>query len=602
MPIDLSEFTMPMHVNLDGFKGGFDYQDFRTPGGTALTHYWEVADINTLDISGLLGPFEESAHGELLAIQFSNGWKLKIDFEYRASGSSNGYIYLGRRLYDNNDVLQTQTPSISGVTWFGTGSMMSITARAYIYPFVKAKVFLNTVYYPQTPGSPSHPTNVKLSMVVSGACNAYQYDEGGNDLRGFNSGLVNAYYNLTNYSGVAHDYGVLDLITFTSNGLNNFNDWLNGTGGGGGFVPSGGGGGGTPAGGDDTSEPGGGDGNYDDTSDPIDFPDLPTGGALESGSLIAHRVVSQTLEVIFTKLWDLTLINTWLKSLEDPMDAIVSLHALPVSPQVVSDPNNIYIGNLDMGISSPLVTSQYVAVDCGSLTLNEFWGSALDYSPYTRVEIYLPFIGVRTLKTEDVMKTTIAIKYYVDVLTGDCIAFIKCGISVLYTFNGNCKMSIPLSARSTDALQKVLVAAGLAVAGGSVAVGGGAAAAAATKAPQIAAAGLTAEAANMQAGSLMLSSAANIASTKINVSRSGDVTGSPGIMGEYVPYLIIHRPVQSLAKDYNKFKGYTANLTKKLGDLSGYTEVEYINLQGIPNATADEMAEIKSLLTSGVIF
>lgn len=364
----------------------------------------------------------------------------------------------------------------------------------------------------------------------------------------------------------------------------------------------GGGGGGTPAGGDDTSNPGGGDGNYDDTSDPIDFPDLPTGGALECGALVAHRVSKQALTVIFTKLWDLTLINTWLKSLEDPMDAIVSLHALPVSPNVENDPNNIFIGNLDMGISTPIVTSQYVEVDCGSLTLNEFWGSALDYSPYTRIEIYLPFIGMRTLRTEDVMKSTLAIKYYVDVLTGDCIAFIKCGISVLYTFNGNCKMSIPLSSRSTDALQKILVATGLAIAGGSVAVGGGAAAAAATKAPQIAAAGLTSQAANMQAGSLMLSGAANIASTKINVSRSGDVSGSVGIMGEYIPYLIIHRPVQSLAKDYNKFKGYTANLTKKLGDLSGYTEVEHINLQGIPNATADEMAEIKSLLTSGVIF
>lgn len=360
--------------------------------------------------------------------------------------------------------------------------------------------------------------------------------------------------------------------------------------------------GGDPAGSDDTSEPGGGGGNYDDTSDPIDFPDTPTGGALECGALIAHRVSKQTLETIFAKLWDLTLINTWLKSLEDPMDAIVSLHAIPVSPEVINDPNNIYVGNLNMGVSSPLITSQYVEVDCGSLTLSEFWGSALDYSPYTRIEIYLPFIGIRTLKTEDVIKSTLSIKYHVDVLTGDCIAFIKCGISVLYTFNGNCRMSIPLSSKSTDALQKFLVATGLAIAGGSVAVGGGAAAAAATKAPQIAAAGLTSQAANMQAGSLMLSGATNIASTKINVSRSGDIGGSVGLMGEFIPYLIIHRPVQSLAKGYNKFKGYTANLTKKLGDLSGYTEVEHINLQGIPNATADEMAEIKSLLTSGVIF
>jgi len=357
-----------------------------------------------------------------------------------------------------------------------------------------------------------------------------------------------------------------------------------------------------PAGESDTSKPGGGGGNYDDTSDPIDFPELPVGGAIESGAVIAHRVTKQTLIAIFSKLWNVGLIDSWLKSIQDPMDAIVSLHALPVTPEVTNDPNNIYIGNLDMEVSSPIVTSQYVEVDCGSLSLKEFWGSALDYSPYTRIEIFLPFIGVRTLRTEDVMKSTLEVKYYIDVLTGDCIAFIKCGISVLYTYNGNCKMPIPLSARSSDALQKIVMATGLAVAAGSVAVGGGAAAAAATKAPQMVAAGITQEAAYRQAGSLMISGASTVASTKINTSRSGDISGSLGLMGEFIPYVIIHRPVQSLAKDYNKFKGYTSNLTKTLGELSGYTEVEHINLQGIPNATSAEMDEIKALLMSGVIF
>lgn len=362
--------------------------------------------------------------------------------------------------------------------------------------------------------------------------------------------------------------------------------------------------GGDPAGSDDTSEPGGGDGNYNDDSDPVDFPDLPTGGAIESGAVIAHRVSKQTLEVIFTKLWNKSLIditNVWQKSIQDPMDAIVSLHALPISPEVENDPNNIAVGNLDMGVTSPIVTSQYVEVDCGTLNIREFWGSALDYSPYTRVEIFLPFIGIRTLRTEDVMKSTLHIKYHVDVLSGDCIAFIKCGISVLYTYNGNCKMLIPLSSRSTDFLQKAAIAAGLAVGAGAVAVGGGAAAAAATKAPAVAAAGITQSAANLQAGSMLLSGASNVASTKINTQRSGDISSALSLMADFVPYLIIHRPVQSLAKDYNKYKGYTSNITAKLGDLTGYTEVEHVHLQNIPNATDAELAEIHSLLVGGVI-
>lgn len=338
-----------------------------------------------------------------------------------------------------------------------------------------------------------------------------------------------------------------------------------------------------PAGGDDTSEPGGGDGNYDDTSDPIDFPDLPTGGALECGAVIAHRVSKQTIEAIFSKLWSNSIFDPatmWQKSLQNPMDAIVSLHALPLTPEVDGS-TNIGIGNFDTELSAPEVTSQYVEIDCGTKNIKEYWGSALDYSPYTRAEIYLPFIGIKDIAVEDIMKSTVHIKYYVDVLTGECIAFIKCGLSVLYHFKGNCKMDIPLSASSMDLIQNTLGAMGHIVSSAAMgaAVGGGAGALAGT----------------------VMSAAANVASTKIRTSKSGEMAGSSSLMDDYVPYFILHRPVQSLAKDYNKFKGYPSNITAQLSSLSGYTEVEHINLQNIPNATEEEMNEIKSLLKQGVL-
>lgn len=353
---------------------------------------------------------------------------------------------------------------------------------------------------------------------------------------------------------------------------------------------------GDPAGSDDTSEPGGGGGNYDNTSDPIDFPELPTGGALESGAITAHRVSSQTLEAIVEKLWSKSIFdidNIWQRSIQDPMQAIVSLHALPISPEVDGS-TNIWIGNFDTELSSPEVTSQYVEVDCGSLTLNEFWGSALDYSPYTKVEIFLPFIGIVRLKTEDVMKTTIHVKYHIDVLTGDCAVFIKCGMSVLYTYRGNCKMSIPLSSVSTDAIQKTLGSLGMVAMGLSMASAGAPVGAVALGSAGVGGAGAATVGMN-------ISAAANVAGYKSPISRSGELASNVGLMGHFVPFLIIHRPVQSLAKDYNKFKGYPSNITSKLSDLSGYTEVEHVHLQSIPNATDAEMKEITALLKSGVL-
>lgn len=334
---------------------------------------------------------------------------------------------------------------------------------------------------------------------------------------------------------------------------------------------------------DDTSGPGGGGGNYDDRSDPIDFPDLPTGGALDSGAIVAHRVSKQTLYAIMQKLWSNSIFdigNMWQKSISDPMDAIVSLHALPFSPEVDGS-TPIWIGNFDTELSSPEVTSQYIELDCGTLNIREFWGSALDYSPYTRAEIFLPFIGVKDVAIEDVMNSKLHIKYHIDVLTGDCVAFIKCGLSVLYHFTGNCRMTIPLSSYTTDALQNTIGETGKMISGAAIgaAVGGGI---------------------GMAAG-MTISSAANVASSKIRLNKGSELGGSVSLMDDFVPYMIFHRPVQSLAKDYNKFKGYPSNITATLGSLSGYTEVEHIHLDNLPNATNAEMEEIKNLLKQGVL-
>lgn len=332
-----------------------------------------------------------------------------------------------------------------------------------------------------------------------------------------------------------------------------------------------------PAGSEDTSHTGGGGGNYDNTSDPIDFPDVPTNGALVSGGIMAHRVARETLLSIMTDLWDTSLfdISTWQKAITDPVNAIVSLHALPVNPDVEADPNNLFIGNMDMHVKPPKVTSQYKVITFDPVEVKEYWGSALDYSPYTKVEIYLPFIKVQTLAPEDVIGNTITIRYHIDVLTGDCIAFIKCGNAVLYRFTGNCKMQIPLTVQSNTAATGIKQAAPQMAAG--IATGG--------------AIGL-ADAAATAAG--------NVVASKIVTQRSGEIAGSISVMDDFTPYLIIHRPKQSLAKDYNKFKGYPSNITRTLSSLKGYTEVEHINL-GVDGATDAELEEIKTLLQAGVI-
>lgn len=330
----------------------------------------------------------------------------------------------------------------------------------------------------------------------------------------------------------------------------------------------------------DPSEPGGGEGDYDEGSDPVDFPSLPTGGALSCGACKAYKMTDSELMSLFNKLWDINVFDlaTYQKLMDNPLQAIITLNALPVSLSGIN--NHVWLGNFDSEVNGQSVGQQYYTIDCGSVKLTEFWGSALDYSPYTKAAIFLPFIGIRDIDIDDVMKKTIQVKYNVDILTGDCVAGVKCGGSVLYKFTGNCRQMVPVSGQQSDlgvnGIKSIL--SGVAGIATGTAIGG--------------AAGMVAAGA---------SAANSVASSKFVTQRSGGLDGSPGLMDDFIPYLIIHRPIQSLAQDYKKEKGYTSNIHATLNSLSGYTEVEYIHLEGIDGATDTELKEIESLLKEGVI-
>lgn len=330
---------------------------------------------------------------------------------------------------------------------------------------------------------------------------------------------------------------------------------------------------------DDPSKPGGGDGQYVQESDPIDYPILPTGGPITSGMIKAFLMDAVTIEQFQDKLWNMSIFDIttqFQKLLNEPLNCVISLHCLPFVPTTGTS-QHIKLGSFDTEVSAARITANYMEIDCGTLNIKKMWGSALDYGPYTKdIEIYLPFIGFRNIQIEDAQGSTLECKYYVDVLTGSCVAFIKCGPSVLYSFTGNCLSHIPVSGSSSDLL-KTIIGTGSSMAIGLVAGN-----------PASAAAGA-------------IAGAVNTATAKNHVTRTGELAGAAGILGEFKPYVILHRPKQSLAKNYNKFKGYPSNITSKLSALRGYTEVEHIHLTNIEGATDAELQQIESLLKNGVI-
>lgn len=267
-------------------------------------------------------------------------------------------------------------------------------------------------------------------------------------------------------------------------------------------------------------------------------------------------------------LWSSNFVEQLKKLFNDPMQAIIGLHKV-YSPVQTSGQGTIKCGYLDSSVPSKLVSEQYVTVDCGSVDLQEYFGNVFDYPPYTDISIYLPFIGIRQLDPSDVMRSTISVKYHIDVLTGACLAEVNVQRDAvggtLYTFSGDAAVRYPVSSGSYMGIVS----------------------------------GLIGVATSMVSGNL-LPALSGVTRLHTNVDHSGSFTGNAGAMASKIPYLIISRPQTAMADKFETLSGYPSNTFTPLSACKGFTQVKYCHVENL-NATDSEKQEIEQLLKEGVI-
>lgn len=348
---------------------------------------------------------------------------------------------------------------------------------------------------------------------------------------------------------------------------------------------------------------GGGGGNHDYTNDAVPIPSLPVLSASNAGFCTAYNPSISQMQALANYMWTDTLfdLDNLKKLFADPMDVFMSLLIVPVA---VDNGGNreFLVGNWSTGLYMNIVASQYQSVDCGSVTINEFWGAYLDYAPYTKVELFLPFIGMVSLATDDVMGKTISIRYNIDLLTGACTAFVYDGLRVLYSFPGNCATAIPFSGNSYTEMIKSLISIGTtaAVAGwsaGLAASGEGISTGSVNKFANAA----TAEGLKESVKGAVNDFTGSQSLLKPTIQRTGSMGSSAGLLGVRTPYLIITRENLCLPNHQNQFIGYPSYTEVLIGSLEGFTIIESVHLEGIP-CTEEEIHEIELMLAGGVIF
>lgn len=248
------------------------------------------------------------------------------------------------------------------------------------------------------------------------------------------------------------------------------------------------------------------------------------------------------------------------------------------------------LGKVNTNLTVDVAPSNYFAIVFKGTVKNPSH-SFMDYSPFSKVSVYLPYIGITDLDIDQVSGKEVTITYKIDIVSG-------IGIVLISTVDDDKKniiigsypvqMGKELPVTSTDYQRAAQTWAGLAM----TAVG----AVAGVGLPMMAGAAIAGA-----AGAVAGATGQAVNASKADIKQSGSLGGSSGMLGVSYPYFI-YKMTNFANSGYKGLIGKKSSAVVKLSTLkgSGYNKIEAINLH-IEGATDEELAEIKQNLLNGVI-
>lgn len=331
----------------------------------------------------------------------------------------------------------------------------------------------------------------------------------------------------------------------------------------------------------------------DEESDDITDPSVSdvTGTGLLTKTYV---LTPQEAQGVGQFIWGASFIQNIRLLNNSPIENIVSCKLFPFD--LTGTAENVQIGNVDTGTASQKIAQNIITHTSNALLIPHFYKlqcdnmEFLDYDPYTKVEIFLPFIGIKELPTDLIMGKNIKLKWIVDLTCGtletDVLIEYKSGkYCPLYIFNSQCGADIPLTAQNLSAVQAAYI--GNAISGGVSLASGNVAG--------------------------VMQSLAGAAMTQYHSQSSGTPSPGTALQGYLKPYVRITRPDAKIVGSsmdgddinepcfmYRRLMGSPLYQVKNLGSLMGYTEIENPQIV-IPCALGVEIDEVNRLLSEGII-
>lgn len=346
------------------------------------------------------------------------------------------------------------------------------------------------------------------------------------------------------------------------------------------------------------------DPNFDNSSDIIPVPNMPSIGVSNVGFVNVYNTTQGALQNLgadifpdFEEIPDvqpeddtLTMlangfmylgknITTLLKSYinSNLINYIIDCHCLPVTP-TTGNSEKIKIGFKEFPQTATRVTSDYVDFNCGTLNLKEYYGNFIDYVG-TRASLYLPFIGFVPIKNEYFQNGALTVKYRFNIIDGSFMCYVLATSSksnlkdtVIGTYSGNACVHIPITGVNYANMVSGVVSgvSGAVVGGMSGNVG------------------------------MAVGSALSTLSCKPEMQSSNSYNATSSFLGIRYPYLLIEREVSNFSELYPNEYGLPLNVTKQISELTGYIEMDD-NIHIEINCMNEEREMLKELLTGGII-
>ena len=344
------------------------------------------------------------------------------------------------------------------------------------------------------------------------------------------------------------------------------------------------------------------DGEEDPESETVTPPGVPTTTAVSAGIIGIFVPTINQMRDLADFMWTNfggtatttdeileEIVEAFKRSISNPLDYIFGLNIIPSNGLSIGTSKTVRFGFFSSNVSMPTLANQFFDVDCGSVSFGyECGGTFLDFAPYSKISLYLPYIGFRDVDANDFIGHTISIRYRCDAVSGACVAYISKDGSVMYQYSGNCACTIPLGSDSWVNSIGTVIQSGTTI-GAGAAIGG------VTGGGAGAAAGAGIGAIN---GAASVAGNPSLLAPKVN--RVGSLAGSAGLLGIQYPFVVREAPRFHSTNGFNAIAGYPSWYYMSLGSLVGFTKVVNVHLHNI-NALRDELDEIETLLKGGVI-